>query len=593
MNRRSVFKGRIKNLGPYLWIFLFGLVLLFIIISKQEFWTGYDSYFHMNAIYEDAMQIKTGHFSYFISLFGFERSGRIVNSLYGPIFSYLCGALLLWCHSWIRFEFSLFLITVVISGIETYICAKKLCLHKTLSTIIALFFMSSYPITVMWFTNWEFIGLGAAILIPMILIVGIDIYHRRQIKIVPLAISMALCLQIHLVTSLIAVLVLIPLVIGGFVQTNAKWKMVRNGLISLMITVCLSGNIFGALYDVFRTNHIIPTFPNFNLQSTGGNNSISVHKYMVTDLGYLYTFLVIVILILAMVEFRRVSKLDWYLLFEDLFFLLISSTYFPWNLLLRIYPGLSNVIQFPARFVGVVFILTLLLLGRMLSKIPMATNKQPIINAFLVIILIISLKPIFTVMNHESDIWRANSGVVHYWAHHSHYGGYRYKSRGSQIRKAIRSRDLYQGINVVHKMTMDYLPTSHRLNIFNYHNFPTKRKYIKDFRHQSQYHKYTKSHTLLMHWRSNNEHYVEVPLVKYGNTVVHLNHRIIHPKRSVIGTMKVKPRKGPNQMSIHYQPGRVFKAMALISLFSWIAIFIYIFHKRLVKNELRGNYVKQ
>ncbi|XIF19431.1 MAG: hypothetical protein AJITA_00077 [Acetilactobacillus jinshanensis] len=74
---------------------------------KQEFWTGYDTYFHMNTIYEDAMQIKTGHFSYFISMFGFERSGRIVNAMYGPFFNYLLGALLLLCRSWVNFEFVL------------------------------------------------------------------------------------------------------------------------------------------------------------------------------------------------------------------------------------------------------------------------------------------------------------------------------------------------------------------------------------------------------------------------------------------------------------------------------------------------------
>ncbi|MDU1879425.1 MAG: hypothetical protein E6779_07590, partial [Finegoldia magna] len=57
-----------------------------------------------NRFYEDAMQLKNGNFSYFLSLYGFQQSGRIVNALYGPFFSYLQGGLVLISGTWFRYQ---------------------------------------------------------------------------------------------------------------------------------------------------------------------------------------------------------------------------------------------------------------------------------------------------------------------------------------------------------------------------------------------------------------------------------------------------------------------------------------------------------
>ena len=45
---------------------------------------GSDSIFHYNRFYEAAMQLKMVTFLTFLSLYGFQQSGRIVNALYGP-----------------------------------------------------------------------------------------------------------------------------------------------------------------------------------------------------------------------------------------------------------------------------------------------------------------------------------------------------------------------------------------------------------------------------------------------------------------------------------------------------------------------------
>ena len=55
---------------------------------------GSYSIFNYNRFYEAAMQLKNGNLSYFLSLYGFQQSGRIVNVLYGPFFAYLQGGLI-------------------------------------------------------------------------------------------------------------------------------------------------------------------------------------------------------------------------------------------------------------------------------------------------------------------------------------------------------------------------------------------------------------------------------------------------------------------------------------------------------------------
>lgn len=68
--------------SPYYCIFC--CVIGYATIIYKKVILGSDSVFHYNRFYEAAMQLKNGNFSYFLSLYGFQQSGRIVNALYGP-----------------------------------------------------------------------------------------------------------------------------------------------------------------------------------------------------------------------------------------------------------------------------------------------------------------------------------------------------------------------------------------------------------------------------------------------------------------------------------------------------------------------------
>ena len=79
---KQIFKSREK-----LWVSLiiaFAVLLVTPQLFTRKVILGSDSIFHYNRFYEAAMQLKNGNFSYFLSLYGFQQSGRIVNALYDP-----------------------------------------------------------------------------------------------------------------------------------------------------------------------------------------------------------------------------------------------------------------------------------------------------------------------------------------------------------------------------------------------------------------------------------------------------------------------------------------------------------------------------
>lgn len=87
-----------NNSVVFITIFTVSLFLVLPQILNKSLVLGGDSNFHFNRIYDTYMQLRTGNFNYFQTNFGFQQSGRIINALYGPGFSYILGLLLVIVH---------------------------------------------------------------------------------------------------------------------------------------------------------------------------------------------------------------------------------------------------------------------------------------------------------------------------------------------------------------------------------------------------------------------------------------------------------------------------------------------------------------
>lgn len=92
MKKTVLFKPTVLQL---LVIFCVSMLLLLPQLFGRGLILGSDAVFHFNRFYETSQQIKEGNYQYFLSIYGFQQSGRIVNALYGPFFAYFQGLLVL------------------------------------------------------------------------------------------------------------------------------------------------------------------------------------------------------------------------------------------------------------------------------------------------------------------------------------------------------------------------------------------------------------------------------------------------------------------------------------------------------------------
>lgn len=80
---------------PYMAVVLFAVYLAYRQMRTGNIIIGSDTIFHFNRFYETEEQIRNGNLSWFMTLYGFNQSGRVINALYGPASAYLNGLLLL------------------------------------------------------------------------------------------------------------------------------------------------------------------------------------------------------------------------------------------------------------------------------------------------------------------------------------------------------------------------------------------------------------------------------------------------------------------------------------------------------------------
>lgn len=113
------------RITPYLILFLCAIILLLPQLITGNMMLGADYIFHYNRFYETAMQIKTGNFNYFLSLFSFQTTGRMINALYGPLMAYFQGILLLIAGTWFRYQLLSNFLLFFLSGSSMFYLLKK------------------------------------------------------------------------------------------------------------------------------------------------------------------------------------------------------------------------------------------------------------------------------------------------------------------------------------------------------------------------------------------------------------------------------------------------------------------------------------
>lgn len=563
-------KGELKSQSAYAFYLIaaFAAVLMLPQYLMHTPILGVDALFHFNRFYDTAMQIENGNYNYFQTMYGFNGSGRIINAVYGPIFAYLAGALLLICQSWFVFELVSSFLVIFVAGVGIRYLARAMNVPFTGQMIAAVLYMTM-PLTNQWMLNQSFTAIGAAV-IPFVLIYGVYFYTRADnYPWINLSVTLAIMTQIHFLSALISTLGLLFLFIGAQIRKHDTiklmfWPLIRSmGLFGLLIS-----NLVISLIDVNGSNDLQqPFIPNDIMDKTMHFSwgSASLREY-----GMIGMLLIVAVLIGLALYYRQLRAFQKDFAIIGLVFLVLSSEIIPWDALRNTFPTIVNTLQFPSRLSVLSSIILAifggLFLTKMFERFPNNTLST-VTKVFLIGgIIFVNLSYVYNneisssryfnrerVMKHRSNM--VDSGRL----------------EPEVERQAWLGNDLSIAMNMIQKQTSDYLPVSDLSPTDDAYHL-----YRDDILLNNLNPTIDRNPELTLSWTAKKaKTNVLVPTIVYSHSkVAHNGIEITEPQTSKVGALIVDEDKGTNVITNHYEPNAAFWPVIGLNLLTWIGAII-------------------
>lgn len=545
-------------------VWLSGLIIVvaaFVLILPQVLTKGViagsDFLFHYNRFYETAMQIKTGNFSYFISLFGFYSSGRIVNALYGPYFAYFQGLLVLISRNWYTYQLVSRFLIGIIAGFSMNALTKRAGVKPKISLAIAVFYMTTFSIQY-WTFRQGFSSWGAAVM-PWCLIPAIDFIQTKKIAPVRLAVAVSVMVQIHMLSAFLLILAYLPFYLYGFVKSTDKKNILWNGIKAVALALVLTANVWVVLANVGRANNLVEPFINSKLYiMTVNQRSI---QWLITPIPLL--LMVLYQLYFTFKHWRHFDTLLRLVVGSFFLFLVLSSSIFPWYSINKLNLSLVNLIQFPFRFFIPATVLLLLAVALIFERY-FDVKWSRWVTIGLLLVNVVSFAQIMHLQQEKITEYYIAKHPIKNKKHTFVLGNTK------AVRASFYSSNLNDLLDLIAKSTPDYLP-SKKSN--------TDNKYVlyEEFvlKHTDDFKKSQDGSTLIVTWNADNDGTVSLPVAKYQDTQLVLNGKKLTSKDyllSGIGTPTVTQRIGKNTLEVTYQVGTWFYALIIINLLTWVAV---------------------
>lgn len=577
------------KLVPILMIAAIALVVVSVQYFHHAMILGTDSNFHIQRIYDTAKQIQTGNWSYFQANYGFQQSGRIVNAVYGPLAAYIAGGLLLLVGSWQRFEIVSSFILLFLSGTGLYLFSRNAGANKKISTIVGISYMCSGGYSSSWLTGQKFASWGA-MLVPFVLICGLTMIKDKKnpIHALTLGTSVALLIQVHMLTSIFVILGLVPFFLVGFLRTSQKGKMLFDLLGAMFLCLLLTANVWGAYLDLLHAQSLQAPFVVNDLGL--GTLHFSFGESYLRQTGAIRFVLYFSQILYVLFQWKRTSLTNHTLTVGGTIFLLISSNFFPWKNIGEHVDMLRSFLQFPSR---IEVIATVLLLAGISLSITEVKTDEVINNTMILTLLsVASLVLVLQLMNTItilSNRWNSNSPVQE-----PNNVVITKRVTAKEIRDVFRSKNIDEATKMMAKGAVDYLPaptkyrtTDGKIKMNSKEPAPYEDYISQIVDNKLSVKKYVNGSRLITKWKAKDAGVVQIPIFAYRHTRIVLNGRVINIKNKVgrtnIGALVVKGRKGMNTISIQYVPGKSFKILLLISLITWGFLILY-----LIWNVIKG-----
>lgn len=544
---KQIFKSRER-----LWVSLFIISFAILLVTPQLFTRkvilGSDSIFHYNGFYEAAMQLKNGNFSYFLSLYGFQQSGRIVNALYGPFFAYLQGGLILISGTWFRYQIVSRVLLHILAESSMYALLKQCKVKTSIALSLGLLYATTFSIQY-WTMRQGFSSWGAALL-PYCFIPAIHYVFYQRVDQVRLALSMALIFQIHVLSALMLAMMYLPFYLYTFVKatTSKKKETILKVLIAVILFLLLTVNVWGVLLYLRGANHLLDPFINREIGKNGIDGTARYWLYTPISL----MVLLILQFIYAIVNWKKLARWKRILHFIYFVFFFLSTGLFPWQYLVENGNTFAELIQFPFRFFVPATILLLAITGLTVTRF---VNWRKSIA-----VLLFAFAGVGLIQNIMDTTDRVKSAVqdgelISIVKHTYVEGDYQ------TISLTMNDSDLSQFLNLVVKPTPDYVPIYGTIGKQNTYDL-----YYENIVTNQRTEKLIKDNYLVLTWQADEGEKLNLPIVVYKDSILTLNGKELDKddyNLSTIGTPTVSSQEGKNKLELRYQePEWLFVAIS-------------------------------
>lgn len=547
LTMKQIFKSRER-----LWVSLFIIVFAILLVTPQLFTRkvilGSDSIFHYNRFYEAAMQLKNGNFSYFLSLYGFQQSGRIVNALYGPFFAYLQGGLILISGTWFRYQIVSRVLLHILAESSMYALLKQCKVKTSIALSLGLLYATTFSIQY-WTMRQGFSSWGAALL-PYCFIPAIHYVFYQRVDQVRLALSMALIFQVHVLSALMLVMMYLPFYLYTFVKVTAskKKETIVKVLIAVILFLLLTVNVWGVLLYLRGANHLLDPFINREIGKNGIDGTARYWLYTPISL----MVLLILQFIYAIVNWKKLARWKRILHFIYFVFFFLSTGLFPWQYLVENGNTFAELIQFPFRFFVPATILLLAITGLTVTRfVNWRKSIAVLLFAFAGVGLIQNIMDTTDRVKSAAQDGELISIVKHTYVE----GDYQ------TISLTMNDSDLSQFLNLVVKPTPDYVPIYGTIGKQNTYDL-----YYENIVTNQRTEKLIEDNYLVLTWQADEGEELNLPIVVYKDSILTLNGKELDKddyNLSTIGTPTVSSQEGKNKLELRYQePKWIFVAIS-------------------------------
>lgn len=547
--------------------------IIFIIpaIISQSMIVGSDGIFHFNRFYETAMQMKTGNINYFISLFSFQQSARIVNVFYGPLVAYFNGLLVLIAGNWFRYQLISNFIIYVVAGLSMYGLLRTNKVRKEYSLAIGLIYMTTFAIQY-WTMRQGFTSWGASFL-PLCLIPLRKMVLNRDINCLQLALCMAIMVQTHVFSSILLAAIYVPFFLYALVKTEDKPKLIKKLGCAIALFLVLTANIWVNYLDLYSVNQILPPFVNRAMDVNTINQNSNYWLYNPLLLGGVMVFQ----LVYVIKGWRHFSTLNRLLTGTGFFFLICSTSLIPWEFLLKHEVPFVSLIQFPFRFFVPYTVLLLASLALILEEQKLSVKLlRPILCLGVVASL---LQTLFLISGGLSN-WKTVDVTALSKRHTS------FTADSEQVKASFFDSDMSKSLSYWQKSTPDYLPIMGKVSENKYDAYA--RLIIEP---NPRFTKTVQNDQLVVEWTGTEEKEVALPIVKYKQTELSQEGQKLPEsayRLSEMGTVLYKQKVGKNQVKVAYQASSYVTVALLVASLAWFSVFVGLIYW--VFKRAKGNY---